>query len=138
MEQSEWFEHRQRCRGATAALARSELTPEAVPVLTELLGEDTDPEIWRNVAMALGGLEAEAAEAIPELIAGLEKAQNTRRYNKAAGQARVAIVEALGRIGPHNERVRERLQTVSTDDLSPGIRRLAERILEKTDSAKRR
>jgi HEAT repeat protein len=76
-------------RGLTAAFALSDLGPAAIAALRGALPHASPRSIsW--IATSLGGLKDQARAAVPELVAALAR----------AGESRGDVIRALGEIGP--------------------------------------
>jgi HEAT repeat protein len=73
--------------------------PTLVPTLTKALA---DPEKWvrMNTAMALHNLGPDAKDAVPELIAGVSRSENSIAVGSFTWTIREEMMIALGSIGP--------------------------------------
>lgn len=101
--------------------------PTLVPALIKAL---SDPEKWvrMNTAMALHNLGPDAKEAVPELIAGISREENSIAVGSFTWTIREEMMIALGGIGPDAKEAVPVLKKALQEELD-NTRRTAARAL---------
>ncbi len=102
-------------RARAAYSLASVRAPEAAPSLIARLADD-DARVRSDAAFALGQLDPLMVMANEGPSAGVEAALWTRLATETDADVRLALVEALGRVG--GQGTMERMMTVEVDDLA--------------------
>jgi RNA polymerase sigma factor (sigma-70 family) len=87
--------------GDYAAMALSQVGPDVIPAVIDVLKSKGHMSAQSRAAAVLGHFGAKAKTAVPDLIAVLKDDLNAQRRLDESVELRRSIVEALGEIGPN-------------------------------------